>query len=107
MSVRLCLLDNNKHITNFYPLISGVSLITPEDLDFPNTMTDIEYDTWMLSGSAIMQDGSTIRNGYRLDLDTLAVGSRMGMMRCSDGTLHFFLDGVDQGVACTDIPTGL
>ncbi len=32
--------------------------------------------------------------------------SRVGMMRCSDGTLHYFLDGVDQGVACTDLPTG-
>ncbi len=48
-------------------------MILPEDLDFPNTMTDIDYDTWMLSGSAIMQDGSTIRNGYSLDLDTLQV----------------------------------
>ncbi len=52
-----------------------MTLIRPEDLDFPNTMTDIEYDTWMLSGSAIMQDGSTIRNGYMLDLDTLQVRS--------------------------------
>ena len=58
------------------------------------------------SGSAIMQDGSTIRNGYRLDLDTLSVGSRIGMMRCSDGTLHYYLDGMDQGVACTDISPG-
>ena len=42
----------------------GVTLIRPEDLEFPNTMTDIDYDTWMLSGSAVMQDGQTIRNGY-------------------------------------------
>ena len=27
---------------------TGVTLIKPEDLEFPNTMTDIEYDTWML-----------------------------------------------------------
>ncbi|XP_067658409.1 neuralized-like protein 4 isoform X2 [Haliotis asinina] len=85
----------------------GVTLIKPEDLDFPNTMTDIEYDTWMLSGSAIMQDGSTIRNGYPLDLDAIVVGSRIGMMRCSDGSLHFFLNGEDQGVACQDIAPGV
>ena len=36
---------------------AGVSLIRPEELDFPNTMTDIDYDTWMLSGSAVMRDG--------------------------------------------------
>ena len=26
----------------------GVTAIKPEDLEFPNTMTDIDYDTWML-----------------------------------------------------------
>ena len=40
---------------------AGVTLIRPEDLDFPNTMTDIDYDTWMLSGSAVMRDGQTVR----------------------------------------------
>lgn len=54
-----------------------------------------------------MQDGSTIRNGYRLDLDSLRIGSRVGMMRCSDETLHYYLDGVDQGVACSEVPSGL
>ncbi|KAK3104995.1 hypothetical protein FSP39_014857 [Pinctada imbricata] len=86
---------------------AGVTLIKPEDLDFPNTMTDIEYETWMLSGAAIMMDGSTIRNGYPLDLDAVAVGYRIGMMRCSDGTLHYYLNGVDQGMACQDIPSGV
>lgn len=32
---------------NSHPL-SGVTAIRPEDLEFPNTMTDIDYDTWML-----------------------------------------------------------
>ena len=41
----------------------GVTTIGPEDISFPNTMTDIDYDTWMLSGSAVMQDGATIKNG--------------------------------------------
>ena len=35
---------------------AGVTLIRPEDLDFPNTMTDIDYDTWMLSGSSVMRE---------------------------------------------------
>lgn len=29
-------------------LEAGVTLIKPEELEFPNTMTDIVYDTWML-----------------------------------------------------------
>ncbi|XP_076085064.1 neuralized-like protein 4 isoform X3 [Mytilus galloprovincialis] len=86
---------------------AGVTAIKPEDLEFPNTMTDIDYDTWMLSGSAIMQDGTTIRNGYPLDLDLVTVGCRLGMMRCSDGTLHFYYNGRDQGVACSDISTSV
>ncbi|KAK7486086.1 hypothetical protein BaRGS_00022695 [Batillaria attramentaria] len=88
-------------------LEAGVTMVKPEDIDFPSTMTDIQFDTWMLSGAAIMQDGATIHNGYSLDLDTINVGTRIGMMRCSDGTLHFYRDGMDQGVACTDIPTGV
>jgi hypothetical protein len=41
-------------------------------------MTDINHDTWMLSGSAVMQDGVTLRNGYGCDLDTLTTGTRIG-----------------------------
>lgn len=29
-------------------LIAGVTLVKPEDIDFPSTMTDIQFDTWML-----------------------------------------------------------
>lgn len=53
-----------------------------------------------------MQDGSTLRNGYPLDLDNIIAGCRIGIMRCSDETLHYFYNGVDQGVACSNVPTG-
>ncbi|XP_067005004.1 neuralized-like protein 4 [Anabrus simplex] len=83
---------------------AGVTAIRPEDLDFPSTMTDINHDTWMLSGSAVMQDGVTLRNGYSCDLDALASGTRIGMMRHDDGTLHYYIDGIDQGAACGGVP---
>lgn len=54
-----------------------------------------------------MQDGAIVRNGYPLDLDSISVGTRIGMMRCFDGTLHYFRDGVDMGIACSDIPPGI
>uniref|UniRef100_A0ABM5GQC4 Neuralized-like protein 4 n=1 Tax=Pogona vitticeps TaxID=103695 RepID=A0ABM5GQC4_9SAUR len=85
---------------------AGVTAIRPEDLEFPNTMTDIDYDTWMLSGTAIMQDGNTMRNNYGCDLDSLTTGSRIGMMRTAKGDLHYFINGVDQGVACSGLPPG-
>ncbi|XP_048476021.1 neuralized-like protein 4 [Rhincodon typus] len=86
---------------------AGVTAIRPEDLEFPSTMTDIDYDTWMLSGTAIMQDGNTMRNNYGCDLDSLTTGSRIGMMRSSNGDLHYFINGVDQGVACSGLPPEL
>ncbi|KAM4876255.1 neuralized-like protein 4, partial [Sylvia borin] len=81
-----------------------VTAIRPEDLEFPNTMTDIDYDTWMLSGTAIMQDGNTMRNNYGCDLDALGTGARIGMMRTGGGDLRYFIDGTDQGVACSGLP---
>ncbi|KYN44842.1 Neuralized-like protein 4 [Trachymyrmex septentrionalis] len=83
---------------------AGVTVIRPDELEFPSTMTDIDHDTWMLSGSTVMRDGVTLRNNYSCDLDKLIEGNRIGMMRCSDSSLHYFLDGVDQGPACTGLP---
>uniref|UniRef100_A0A671VS71 Neuralized-like protein 4 n=1 Tax=Sparus aurata TaxID=8175 RepID=A0A671VS71_SPAAU len=85
---------------------AGVTAIRPDELEFPNTMTDIDYDTWMLSGTAIMQDGNTMRNNYGCDLDSLTTGSRIGMMRSATGDLHYYINGVDQGVACSGLPPG-
>lgn len=35
----------------------GVTAIRPEDLEFPNTMTDIDYDTWMLRLDFLLLSG--------------------------------------------------
>ncbi|XP_043671711.1 neuralized-like protein 4 [Vespula pensylvanica] len=83
---------------------AGVTLIRPDELEFPSTMTDIDHDTWMLSGSAVIRDGITLRNNYACDLDKLVEGNRIGMMRSADTSLHYYLDGVDQGPACTGLP---
>lgn len=62
--------------------------------------------TSFCSGTAIMQDGNTMRNNYGCDLDSLTTGSRIGMMRTASGDLHYFINGVDQGLACTGLPPG-
>lgn len=82
----------------------GVTAIRPDELEFPSTMTDIDHDTWMLSGSTVMRDGVTLRHHYSCDLDKLTEGNRIGMMRCADSSLHYYIDGIDQGVACTGLP---
>ncbi|CAH2034233.1 unnamed protein product, partial [Iphiclides podalirius] len=84
----------------------GVTAIRPEDLEasggvgaLAGTATDLSWDTYILSGAAIMKDGECVRSGYPLDLDTLTVGSRVGMMWHADRSLHYYLDGLDMGKA--------
>ncbi|XP_045542113.1 neuralized-like protein 4 [Papilio machaon] len=83
----------------------GVTGIRPEDLEsgaggaLAGTATDLTGDTYVLSGAAVMKDGECVRSGYRLDLDTLSVGSRVGMMWHADRSLHYYLDGMDMGQA--------
>lgn len=84
----------------------GVTLIEPDELEFPDTMTDVTYDTWMLSGSTVMKDGSSTSRDYGIDLDTVTPGTRIGVMRRRNGDLHFYLDGNDVGVAVRDVPPG-
>lgn len=40
------------------PLFLGVTAVRPEDLQLPNTATDLCQDTWMLSGSSVMENGA-------------------------------------------------
>ncbi|KAE8743975.1 bluestreak [Frankliniella occidentalis] len=82
---------------------AGVTALRPDELEFPSTMTEIDHDTWMLSGSALMRDG-TVRNMYSCDLDTLPIRTRLGMMRTADGVLHYYVDGADQGPAFEGLP---
>ncbi|CAK1588784.1 unnamed protein product [Parnassius mnemosyne] len=84
----------------------GVTAIRPEDLEasggvgaLAGTATDLNWDTYILSGAAVMKDGECVRSGYPLDLDTLTVGSRVGMMWHADRSLHYYLDGMDMGKA--------
>ncbi|XP_012271059.1 neuralized-like protein 4 isoform X2 [Orussus abietinus] len=83
---------------------AGVTAIRPDELKFPSTMTDIDHDTWMLSGSTVMRDGLILRNNYACDLDKLVEGNRIGIMKHPDTSLHYYLDGIDQGAACTGLP---
>ncbi|XP_024082725.1 neuralized-like protein 4 isoform X2 [Cimex lectularius] len=82
----------------------GVTAIKPDDLELPGTMTDLDHDTWMLSGYVIMKDGELLGHGYMLDLDKVKTGSIVGIKRHDDTSLHYYLDGVDQGEACRGLP---
>ena len=87
-------------------IYAGICTTPPDQLQFPCTMTDLDSGSWMVSGSSVLQNGATIMSGYACDLDNLEEGSRLGIMRKSDGTLHFFVNGQDCGVAATGVPSG-
>jgi len=58
------------------------------------------------SQSTLTHNGATLTNTYQLNLGSLCLGSRVGVIRCADGSLRYYLDGVDQGVACSSVPPG-
>ena len=52
----------------------------------------------MMSGCGILTNGKGTRREYgEYNLDDLAKeGDTIGLMRKSDGTLHYYINGVDQ-----------
>lgn len=60
--------------------------------------------TWMMTGNGVMHNGTTVMEQYGQNLDRLQVGDRVGVVRKDDGTLHFWVNGIDQGPAATKVP---
>lgn len=64
--------------------------------------------TIMMSGSGILTNGKGSRREYgEFNLDELREGDRVGMMRKSNGNLHYYINGQDQGVASTRVSATL
>lgn len=85
----------------------GITTHAPTELEFPYTMTNVRSGTWIMSGCGIMHNGTVVIEQYGANLDRLQVGDKVGVVRKENGNLHFFVNGVDQGVAATHIPDGL
>lgn len=83
----------------------GVTTCDPENVVFPTSATGFREGTWVLSGCSVMRDGHTVVDEYGQDLDQLCEGDRVGVLRITDGTLHLYVNGVDQGSAAAGIPS--
>lgn len=82
----------------------GVTTHNPTALHFPATMTNMRSGTIMMSGCGILTNGKGTRREYgEFNLDELREGDRVGMMRKSNGNLHYYINGQDQGVAATRV----
>lgn len=82
----------------------GVTSGDPSVMEIPSSSTGLKNGSWIMSGMTILKDGSSFVEEYGQDLDELKEGDRVGVERKAHGSLHFFVNGVDLGVAATNIP---
>ncbi|KAA0185580.1 neuralized-like protein 4 [Hyalella azteca] len=84
----------------------GITTHNPATLEFPATMTNLRSGTTMMSGTGILKNGKGMLRQYGdFNLDELQEGDRIGMMIRSGRTLHYFINGLEQGVASTQVPS--
>lgn len=77
--------------------------LDPSVLDFPSSATNLREGSWVLSGTSILEDGKSQLEEYGHDLDELSEGDTVGVMRTANGDLHFFVNGIDQGVSAQQV----
>ncbi|XP_057296500.1 neuralized-like protein 4 isoform X2 [Hydractinia symbiolongicarpus] len=84
----------------------GVTTHNLATLQLPATMTDLDRDTWMLSGCSVIHSQAFLESNYPIDMDEIKLGMKLGMFWKGNGELHFMVNGVDKGVAATNVPAG-
>jgi neuralized-like protein 4 len=83
----------------------GVTSHDPETLSLPATMTNLRSGTTMMSGCGILTNGQGTRREYgHFNLDELREGDTIGIIRKSNMSLHYMINGMDQGVAVQHLP---
>ena len=60
----------------------GVTLHSPQNLDYPSTMTNIRSGTWMMTGNGVMHNGTTVIDEYGHNLDRLKVSGSAAWVGC-------------------------
>lgn len=82
----------------------GLTCGDPGGMEIPSSSSGLKNGSWIMSGMSVLKDGSSFVEEYGQDLDELKEGDRIGVQRRVNGCLHFFVNGVDLGVAATNIP---
>ena len=86
-------------------LAMGVTVNDPGSLDeIPANVSHLKNGTWVLAGMSVLKDGLSSCENYAGNLEDLAVGDRVGVMKLRNGELHFFINGKDMGCAAKGIP---
>ena len=101
-------MHTHTHIPSLICTHVGVCQVDPEVIDFEDIeeITDlVGLPYWILSGSDLHCEDSAPESDYPLDLDDVPEGSKVGLKVTLDGNLHFFINGVDMGMAAAGLPT--
>ena len=82
----------------------GVTACDPENTKLPASATNLIHGSWIMTGSCLVQDGEPILELYGTDLSNLEEGHNLGVYITSKRELIFYINGVSQGIAATNIP---
>lgn len=94
---------NERWVSN---ILCGVSCISPEkQTSFPLTALGFKRHSWIICSDWIFHNGMRIKTKYGAGLENLQCNSIVGLLIDEDNRLHLFINGIDQGVAATDLPT--
>ncbi|KAK3603483.1 hypothetical protein CHS0354_030324 [Potamilus streckersoni] len=82
----------------------AISDTTPVSL-IPLSSIDLTLKTtWIVTGSEVKRSGVVIKENYAASLERLEAGTRVGVQRSHDGTMHIYINGEDMGIAASNIP---
>lgn len=87
----------------------GVTIHKPETLEIPSSLANFRDGMWLLSSDGMIRDGTGATSDvYTANVaDRLPELSRVGVMKRGNGDLHFYVDGVDQGLAASGVPSNV
>ncbi|XP_046401655.1 neuralized-like protein 4 [Ischnura elegans] len=88
-----------------YCLGIGVTTYTPESFTIPDHMYNLKSGNWMMYHNHVYTNGAESTKNYGRNFNELKVGDRVGVMVNKLGTLHFYVNGEDQGPAASNLPS--
>ena len=84
----------------------GMTTQCPDNMSIPIISDALEWsnsDYWILDSNTVHHNGK--RREVKVDLDYLREGQTVGCMVSREGELHVYIDGVDNGIVWTGLPT--
>jgi len=94
---------NERWVSN---ILCGISCISPEkQTSFPLTALGFKRHSWIICSDWIFQNGTRVKTKYGAGLENLQCNSIVALLIDEDSRLHLFINGTDQGIAATDLPS--